>query len=133
MTRIPDRQKRYKQERYKKGRWAELYAAVYLWCRGYKILAWRYKTKLGEIDLVARRGPMLVFIEVKARTGRLAGLDAVTDRSWQRIARAAAQFQRNYAYRAGKTYHWRYDLMVVTPWRLPYHQRDTYRPEAGID
>lgn len=120
-------------QRYKKGRWSELYAALYLVCCGYSIVCWRYKTKVGEIDLIARRGRMLVFIEVKARKGRLTGLDAVSDKSWQRIARAAAQFSRRYQHKAGLPLLWRYDLVVVTPWRLPYHQVDSYRPEAGID
>jgi putative endonuclease len=122
-----------RQQRYKKGRWAELYAAAYLFCRGYRILAWRYKAKVGEIDLIARRGNMLIFIEVKARMGRLSGLDAVSNQSWQRIARTAAHFSKRYHAHAGLPSFWRYDLVVVTPWRLPYHQVDTYRPDAGID
>ena len=117
-------------KRYRKGRWAELYAAAFLWCKGYRILAWRYKTKQGEIDLVARKGAALVFIEVKARKQRVIGLDAVTDVSWQRIAQAASHFQTRYSGKrfAGKWTQWRYDLVVVTGWRLPYHQIDTYRP-----
>ena len=122
---------RLKRRHYKKGLWAELYAALFLICKGYRILAWRYKTPLGEIDLVASRGKMRVFIEVKARAGRKGGLDAVTLSSWQRIARAAQHFQVRHRNRAGSHPYWRYDLVVVTPWRLPYHQPDTYRPEAG--
>ncbi len=112
--------------RYKTGLWAEWLAAAYLWCKGYKILAWRYKTRLGEIDLIASKGRALVFIEVKARRQRDRGLDAVSMTAWQRIARAASHFHaRQYA---GTWTDWRYDLIVVTPWRLPYHQKDTYRP-----
>lgn len=118
----PDRVKRYT-----KGLWAERWAALYLMCKGYRILASRYKTPLGEIDLVARKGNALIFIEVKARSHRTVGLEAVSSQSWERIARAAAHFHARYA-GAGQCTGWRYDLVVVTKWRLPYHQPDTYRP-----
>lgn len=113
---------------YRKGMWAELWTAFYLIVCGYRIVKWRYKTPLGEIDLIARRGQTLVFIEVKARKGRVLGLDAVPHTSWQRIARAADHFYASHQRQVGKIRFWRYDLVVVTPWRLPYHQRDTYRP-----
>lgn len=113
---------------YRKGLWAECQAAVYLWCKGYRILAWRYKTPLGEIDLVVRKKSVLVFVEVKARKERLVGLDAVSTQSWQRIARAASHFHKRRAV-AGCA-GWRYDLVVVTRGRLPYHQVDSYRPDG---
>lgn len=117
-----------RRKAYRKGLWAEIWAAIYLICCGYRILKWRYKTPLGEIDLIAQRGAVLAFIEVKARRTRYGGLDAVPDASWQRIARAAERFAQTKRVQTGKTLYWRYDLVVVTPWRLPYHQRDTYRP-----
>lgn len=113
---------------YRKGLWAECQAACYLWCKGYRILAWRYKTPVGEIDLVARKKSTLVFVEVKARTSRVTGLDAVSSSSWQRIARAASHFQKVRPVSACTG--WRYDLVVVTRGRLPYHQVDTYRPDG---
>lgn len=116
-----------RRKNYTKGLWAERLAAFYMRCKGYRILATRYKTPLGEIDLVARKGKMLVFIEVKARAGRVRGLEAVSSQSWDRIARAATHFHKGYQ-GAGQCTGWRYDLVVVTPWRLPYHQADTYRP-----
>ena len=114
-------------KRYRKGLWAEMQAACFLWCKGYRILAWRYKTPVGEIDLVARKKSITVFVEVKARKTRDVGLDSVTASSWQRIARAAAHFQRARPHKACRG--WRYDLVVVTRGRLPYHQCDTYRPD----
>jgi putative endonuclease len=113
---------------YRTGVWAEIKAAIYLICCGYRILKWRYKTPVGEIDLIARRGRILAFVEVKARRTQEGGLDAVSMTSWQRIARAAERFDQAERPQTGKTLYWRYDLMVVRPWRLPYHQRDTYRP-----
>jgi len=50
------------------GRKAENYAAFYLRLKGYQILEKRFKTRQGEIDLIARKGGVLVFTEVKKRT-----------------------------------------------------------------
>jgi putative endonuclease len=62
--------------------------------RGYEIVARRYRTRLGEIDIVARDGPVTVFVEVKARMGEAFGLaaQAVTGRKQLRIARVAADY-----------------------------------------
>lgn len=81
-----------KREAYKRGLWAEERAALYLICRGYKILHTRYKTPMGEIDLLARRGNVLAAIEVKARGTRESGLEAVSGRSQGRIERALKYF-----------------------------------------
>lgn len=110
---------------YKKGRWAEMIAALYLICKAYRILAWRYKTKYGEVDLVAVRGRTLVFIEVKARMTRGEGLEAITPKSQQRILQAAQHFvQRHKRY---ADYSWRFDAIVVNPRALPYHMPDAWR------
>jgi putative endonuclease len=59
--------------------------------QGYAILARRYRTRLGEIDIVAQDGPVLVFIEVKARSGDRCGhpAEAVTRWKQRRIVRMA--------------------------------------------
>lgn len=56
-----------RQQAERHGRWAESAAALYLRCKGYQILARRARTRLGEIDIVARRGDTLIFVEVKMR------------------------------------------------------------------
>lgn len=112
-------------DRYKKGIWAEIIAALYLTLKGYRILVRRYKTRYGEIDLVARRGRYIVFIEVKARPNRQIGLEAITPKSQQRILNAATAFvQRHPIY---QNYVWRFDAMVVSPRALPYHITDAWR------
>jgi len=62
--------------------------------RGYAVLARRYRTRLGEIDLIALDGETVVFVEVKARRGRAFGRagEAVGPRKQRRIAQIAADF-----------------------------------------
>lgn len=79
-----------KLDTYQKGLGAELIAALYMMGKGYWPLKWRYKTKVGEIDLIMRRGQTLVFIEVKQRGTLDDALSAVTPTMRQRICRAAA-------------------------------------------
>ncbi len=75
-----------------KGRSAERWAAVWLRLRGYRIVARNFRTPHGEIDIIARRGDLLCFIEVKARASETLALDAVTRRQRQRIEMAARRF-----------------------------------------
>ena len=60
------------------GRWAESLAAWSLRLRGYRIVARRFRTPLGEIDLIAQRGRLVAFVEVKARTDLEQALVALT-------------------------------------------------------
>ena len=62
--------------------------------RGYAILERRYRTRYGEIDIIARHGDVLVFVEVKARAGNAfgSGAAAVTGYKQRRVARMAADF-----------------------------------------
>ncbi|NKF34370.1 YraN family protein, partial [Pseudomonas sp. BGM005] len=53
----------------RRGLVSEYVAAVFLMLKGYRILALRHRTRLGEIDIVARKGDLAVFVEVKARHG----------------------------------------------------------------
>jgi putative endonuclease len=112
-------------ERYHKGVWAEWVAALYLMCKGYRIVARRYKTRYGEVDLIARRLGVVAFVEVKARPTRTVGLEAITPKSQQRILNAATAFvQRHPVY---QNYVWRFDALVVSPRALPYHMTDAWR------
>jgi putative endonuclease len=82
----------FKPTNYLRGMIAEVYAIVYLTLKGYRILAWRYKTPVGEVDIIARRGEVLAFVEVKLRRNRDAGMIAITPKMQQRITRAAGHF-----------------------------------------
>ena len=52
---------------YRKGVWAERIAAIFLIAKGYRVLAMRYKSKMGEVDIIAKRGQLIIAVEVKAR------------------------------------------------------------------
>lgn len=111
----------------RRGRRAERLAAFWLRLKGYRILARRHRTPLGELDLVARKGAALIAVEVKAR-GRLEdAVAAVSPRQRQRIARALRQFQASRPATAGLDL--RIDLVIVRPWRRPLHLADVWRPD----
>lgn len=102
-----------------KGRRAEWLAALALMLRGYRIVTMRYKTPLGEIDLVARKGNLITFIEVKARRDLTTGVDAVSYTAQQRIAAAGELFISKQP--DSNQLSWRHDIIVVSPWKWPVH------------
>jgi putative endonuclease len=110
----------------KRGRRSETYAVLLLLLKGYRILGRRVKTKVGEIDLIARspRG-ITCFIEVKARSNDGAALESVGPRQQARIARAAALYvaKRPNLARRGI----RFDVVTVAPRSLPRHRPDAFR------
>lgn len=110
----------------RRGRRAERFAALYLRAKGYAILAQRVRTPVGEIDLIARRGQVIAFIEVKQRPTLALALTAVPDQNWQRIARAGATWMARR--RSLAHLDWRYDLIAVIGLGLPVHKRDFWRP-----
>ena len=92
---------------------AEMLAAMLLRLKGYRILAQRLKTPAGEIDMVARRGRSLAFIEVKARGEPGSAAEALRPRQLRRLERAAAHFLgRNPAL---AELDLRFDLVLVVP------------------
>lgn len=100
------------------GRRAERLAAWWLRLKGWRILAMRARTPVGEVDLIARRGRILAFVEVKARgSDDQAGL-ALDDYRLRRVARAAEALAARYA-RPGDDI--RIDAMFIVPRRLPRH------------
>ena len=76
------------------GRVGEDLAASALLDRGYAILATRYRTERGEIDIVALDGTTLVFVEVRARADAECGLaaESVTDAKRRKVSRMAAEY-----------------------------------------
>ena len=100
-----------RQRAERRGRRAELIAAGAYLLRGYQILDRRVKTPLGEIDLVARKGPLIVFIEVKARAEEAAAILAVGPGARRRIEAAGRLFlSRRTAF---ATFGVRYDIAAV--------------------
>jgi putative endonuclease len=98
---------------------AEARAAAYLMAKGYRILAKRFRTPYGEIDIVARRRNLLAFIEVKARASLDEAAYAVTPRQQQRIIEAAQAWLM--AHREHTDFDLRFDLRLIAPQCLPRH------------
>ncbi len=120
MTKSPARKKAYKR-----GLWAETLCAWFLRLKGYRILAQRFRTPVGEIDLVAKRRGIIVFVEVKARPETRQAVEAVSMRQQQRIARASESFiQRHPGY---ETFLRRFDVMAFTGTLTIIHIRDAWR------
>lgn len=100
------------------GRHGEDVAAAYLEARGWTILARRVRTKAGEVDLVARRGTLVAFVEVKAR-GSAAELDfAIDERRLARVAAAAEVLMADYAQPGDDI---RVDVILLAPGVPPRH------------
>ena len=74
------------------GTWGEAQVAAYLRQRGYQLIAHSYRCRFGEIDLIARKGKVLCFVEVKARTNLKCGLprDYVTAAKQEKLRKTAA-------------------------------------------
>ena len=110
-----------------RGRTGERLAAWLLIFKGYRILERGWRAPVGEIDLIARRGGTLVFVEVKARPELDEAQAAVHPAQQARIVRAAAAFVQSRPALARCVR--RFDLIAVAPGRLPRHLADAWRPE----
>jgi putative endonuclease len=98
---------------------AESRAAAFLIAKGYRILARRFRTPVGELDIVARRRKVLVFVEVKARNRLDDAAEAVTDRSKLRVVAAAEAWLAQHP--EDVTSEMRFDAVLVAPGKMPRH------------
>ena len=113
------------QRRDATGQRAEIMSAWLLRLKGCRILAQRFKTPVGEIDLIEKRASAIAFIEVKARPSAAAAMESVSARQRRWIARAGLVFMQKRP--EFPEYQMRFDLFLVTPGRLPYHISDAWR------
>ena len=108
-----------RQVAFRTGLSAESRAAALLIAKGFRILSRRFRTPVGEIDIVARRRKLVVFVEVKARERIDDAAWSVTERQRARIVAAAE------AWLAANPGHgfedMRFDAMLVVPGKLPRH------------
>tara|TARA_R110000868_G_scaffold138009_8_gene351759 strand:+ start:1086 stop:1460 length:375 start_codon:yes stop_codon:yes gene_type:complete len=115
---------------YRRGHFAESLCALYLRLTGWRILERRHKggrgTGAGEIDIIARRGSILAFIEVKARTDLITAIESVTPAQRGRIIRAAEAYLQHRPQLAA--YDIRFDVMALGRGIWPRHIRDAWRP-----
>ncbi len=98
---------------------AEGRASLYLAAKGYRTLAKRWKSPAGEIDLVVKRGSLIVFVEVKARANLDAAAEAVLPRQRKRITAAAEAWLATHP--GHMSHDLRFDAVLIAPKRLPRH------------
>src|SRR5262245_59694704 len=118
-SRLPPAPRPDRVAAFRMGLSAESRAAAYLIAKGYRILARRFRTPVGEIDIVARRRDVLVFVEVKARAKLDDAAEAVTDRGKRRIVAAAEAWLAAHPEDVNRVM--RFDAMLVAPGKLPRH------------
>jgi putative endonuclease len=117
VPKVPPRPDR--QVAFRTGLSAESRAAAFLIAKGFRILARRFRSPVGEIDIVARRRKLLVFVEVKARERLDDAAWSVTDRQRSRIVAAAEAWLALHPDHGFEDM--RFDAMLVAPGRLPRH------------
>lgn len=118
----PPSKKRLKA--FRRGHLAEYRAAIALMIKGYRILAIRYKTRVGEIDIVAQKGDLVVCAEVKARGTDEAAIFAVSATAQARIRSASDIWLAKQP--QPERYSFRYDIIAVSPWKWPRHFPDAF-------
>ena len=117
LDRPPARPER--QAAFRMGLSAESRAAAFLVAKGFRILARRWRSPAGEIDIVARRKHLLIFVEVKARADFDAAAESVSPRQQQRIAAAAEAWLA--AFGQPNLRDFRFDVILVVPGKMPRH------------
>ena len=106
------------------GRMAEVVAVAHLVAKGYRIAARNWRTASGEVDIIARSGDLVVFVEVKARETEAAAIDAVSRASQRRIEAAGRDWIMQQP--DGGRLSWRNDLIAVRRWGRPKHFEDVW-------
>lgn len=117
-----------RQQAEKRGRGAETLACWYLRLKGWRILARRARVPGGEVDIVARRGSTLAFVEVKARSSDAAAAFALDDWRLRRVAVAAERLAPRYM-RTGDDI--RVDALFLVPRRWPRHLPDVWQGDSS--
>jgi putative endonuclease len=106
-----------RERAYRSGVFAESLVALLLRLKGHRIVARRYKTPVGEIDLVALKGRRLAFIEVKRRKTREDAAWTLPSRQRRRIVRAAQYWLAGHPDYAGHDIA--FDVVLAAPWAWP--------------
>ena len=107
-----------------RGARGEWLAAFFLRLNGYSIEDRNFRCKSGEIDIVARKGDQIIFVEVKARPSVQEALDSVSFRAQRRITNAANVWisrRKDYA-----RLSWQFDIIAIVPGRWPRHFQQAF-------
>jgi len=117
--------KKNKIKSYQFGIVAEFIATLFLKIKGYKILKRRYKTFVGEIDIIAKKGTTIIAIEVKARKKSVINNGVLIEEvvgitQQKRIKKAIMSFMK-FNYKKYQNHNIRFDLIVICPYKIPLH------------
>ncbi len=119
-----------KRRNERRGRFAESLALMSLRLKGWRLLARRFKSGPGEVDLIMRRGEVTAFIEVKVRATTDLAVEAVTDFQSRRIAAAARIWMaRDPKAALGIC---RFDIVTVSPYQWPTHIPNAFIVEDQV-
>lgn len=116
--------KKAKIKSYKFGIVAEYIVILYLTFKFYKIIHSRYRSKAGEIDIIAQKGRLIIFIEVKARKNKRGIFEVLSKSQQQRIIRSSELFMAQNRKFTG--YDMRFDLIVITPGLFIKHIKNAW-------
>ncbi|WP_421928504.1 YraN family protein [Neoaquamicrobium sediminum] len=114
-----------RQRALRRGSRGEWLASLALMLKGYRIIERRYRTKLGEIDLIARRGDLVLIVEVKVRSTLVQAMEAIGHLSERRIADAADLWLMRQSDHARLSI--RFDMVAVLPRRWPVHVENIFQ------
>ena len=117
-----------RREAWRRGHRSEFVASAWLVLKGFTILERRHLAHGGEIDLVARRGRLLVFVEVKQRSDIEAASLSITAQKRARLGRAVRQYLGRNPWASALTL--RGDAVFLAPWRWPRHVPDAFPLDA---
>ena len=114
-----------RQQAERRGRRAELLASLWLRLKGYRILEMRYKCVFGEVDIIARRGGILVIVEVKQRDNLQNAHNALRGASIKRIEAAGSYYQEQHEHL--HALGMRLDAIFILPRMRIIHLKDAWR------
>lgn len=109
------------------GKWAETFAKAFLFFKGYQLLHHRYKTSLGEIDIIARRGKTLVAVEVKYRQSLNNAKESISRHQQQRIARTLDLYRGKLSWQPQIL---RFDVICISPWGRMEHIENAWNTSS---
>jgi putative endonuclease len=112
----------------RRGHFAEALAVAYLRLKGYRVLERNWRSKLGEIDILVKKGGVLVLVEVKTRSDTGLARGALLPQQRQRLMRALGHYLKTRPELSGLDL--RCDVVALGPLGWPIHLKDAWRPEA---
>lgn len=110
----------------RRGQWAESFAVIYLRLKGYRVIERNWRSKLGEIDILVRKGNVLALVEVKVRTDPALARGAVLGQQQQRLIRALSQYLKMRPELSALNI--RCDVIAFAKLGWPIHLLDAWRP-----